>query len=334
MAKVQKTPLLLEEEFEVKEVIDLNFFDLSGKRAKTKGSSNKQYTAELQVSKKDDTAQIFSIWGPTGGYQNKDWRYYNSHEKAEKDFKRIIKSKKKKGYQEVKVVQRAHGSEEAKKKTAAITPIDPPPSPDCSLSPSVQYLVSSLFGNTREWVSDLLKCPLGQLSPSQIQKGRDILQQAKKVNAKKRQTKKDKSKIEEYTNDFYTLIPHNLGVGSRGQLTHLLLDDAAKIAQKEADLDTLADAKSVGSVLGSGSQIEEQYKSLNAEIVPVNNELYAWIEKLVHKTRARNHRWLGKIKILNIWSLERQGRRGDFLGTAQDISKKVGGKSFLTCIVT
>ena len=41
MAKVQKSPLLTDGEFDVKEVIELSFFDLTGDKAKTKGTSNK-----------------------------------------------------------------------------------------------------------------------------------------------------------------------------------------------------------------------------------------------------------------------------------------------------
>jgi hypothetical protein len=46
-----------------------------------------------------------------------------------------------------------------------------------------------------------------------------------------------KTDSEKLTNDFYGLIPHNLGSGVRGQMTHLLLDSISKIDQKEYDLD-------------------------------------------------------------------------------------------------
>ena len=119
-AKVEKTPLLDEGKYNVDKVVELNFFDLSGEKAKTKGTSNKSYHAELHLAKVGQSAQIYSMWGPTGGNQTKDWRYYKSHADAQKDFDKIIKSKKKKGYKEVDVAQRAYGSEAAKKITKAV----------------------------------------------------------------------------------------------------------------------------------------------------------------------------------------------------------------------
>lgn len=331
MAKVEKIALLKDGEFEVKEVVNLNFFDLSGAKAKTKGSSNKTYTAELHYAKKGSKCQIYSLWGPTGGNQTKDWRHFDSQEKAKKEFDKIVKSKKKKGYVEIDVAQRAIGSEEAKKIVKPVQLIGVPDKQaivTSSLHPKVQYLVGELFGQTNQWVSSVLKCPLGQLTNAQIDKGRDILSQALIINDKKRKTSKDKEKIEELTNDFYSLIPHNLGTGSRGQLTHLLLDDAGKIAQKESDLDTLLDAKSVGAVLAADSKVDDRYKSLNAEFnyLEPDSTTFKWINKLVQKTKARNHHWLGTINVLNVWKIARNKEEDRFLDTAKEIGKVCKGQ--------
>ena len=80
MAKVMKCPLLMDGEFEVEEVVDLNFFNLKG--IGTKGSNNKSYAIELHKAKKGKQAQIFSQWGPTGGHQSLDWRHFDSFENA------------------------------------------------------------------------------------------------------------------------------------------------------------------------------------------------------------------------------------------------------------
>jgi poly [ADP-ribose] polymerase len=329
--KTQKSPLLKEGEYTVDKVMSLNFFDLTGEKAHCKGTSNKTYTLEINVSKNSNKAQIYSLWGATGGTLNKDWRYYDSLEDARKDFDKIVKSKKKKGYTEIDVAQRVYGSEEAKKITKAVTltNVDTLIKPVSSLHTKVQYLITELFGSVNATISSILRCPLGQLTNAQVQKGRDLLVEAQSIldNNKKLSTK-NISELERITNDFYASIPHNLGTGARGQLTHLLLDDAMKVAQKEADLDTLLDGKSVGAVLKAGSFIDDQYKTLNADIEYIDESLplFKWINDLVLKTRASNHHYLGKIKVLNVWSIKRHGHTETFLDMAKDISKACKGQ--------
>jgi predicted DNA-binding WGR domain protein len=64
--------------------------------------SNKGYAIRLELSKNDTRAQIFSSWGKNEN-ENwvQEWRWYDSYEKATKEFESIVKSKKKKGYEEV-----------------------------------------------------------------------------------------------------------------------------------------------------------------------------------------------------------------------------------------
>jgi len=328
-AKVNHEPLLKNGTYDVKEVLELNFFDLSGKKAKTKGTSNKSYHIELHVAKSGNKAQLYSLWGPTGSNQREDWRHYSSESAAKSDFDKIIKSKKRKGYVEVDVAQRAYGSEEAKKITKAVilNNVDKTSKGSTtSLHPKVQQLVTRLFGSTNDFVITTLKCPLGQLTNKQIDYGRDLLSDAKNlVGKRKRISSSIKSQLENITNDFYAAIPHNLGSGARGQMTHLILDDAIKIAQKEADLDTLMDAKQVGAILTSNN-VDQQYDSLNADIeyVDPNSYDFKWIEAMIHGTRASNHRWLGKIKLLNVWALSRKKEESIFLANAEKIAKKCG----------
>jgi len=324
--KVNKAPLLADGKYDVQEVKELNFFDLSGQKAKTKGTSDKSYHIELQTAKSGDKAQLYSMWGPTGGQQREDWRYYDSEFAARKDFEKIIKSKKKKGYVEVDVAQRAYGSKEAKQITKSVIltnaqQVDPK-APVCKLQPKVQELVSKLFGSTNDFVITTLKCPLGQLTNNQIDKGRDVLQEAEKLVKQKR---KNKSKLEDLTNQFYAAIPHNLGCGSRGQMTHLILDDPMKIAQKDADLDTLLDAKQVGAVLTSDN-ITDQYNSLNSEIEYLDPKSYdfQWIDAMIQGTRASNHHWLGKIRLQNVWTMSRKGESDLFFKNAEKIAGACG----------
>jgi predicted DNA-binding WGR domain protein len=320
--KTSSTPTL--KSYDVSKVKELNFFDLTGEKAKTNGSSNKSYHAELWVSKDGKESEIFTIYGPTGGTQNKDYRYYGDDvAAAEKEFDKIIKSKIKKGYQEIDVAQRNLGTDEAKQITKAVTlknaqHLNITPS---SLHQETQRLISTLMGATNQFVIQTLKCPLGQLTNGQIDLGRDILNKAKDaLNA----PKPSKAKLLELTNQFYGAIPHNLGSGARGQLTELILDSVQKIAAKEDDLDTLLDAKSIGAVLSSGSNIDDQYRSLNTDFkyIDKSSDLFNWINKMLVETKASNHHYLGKIKLLNAWGINRKNERDSFLNVISDLSKE------------
>ena len=59
--KTKSSPMF--NDFTVEKVIELSFFDMTGEKAKTSGSSNKAYRAELQLEKNGSNAQIFTMWG-------------------------------------------------------------------------------------------------------------------------------------------------------------------------------------------------------------------------------------------------------------------------------
>ena len=311
---------------------ELNFFDMTGSKAKTKGTSNKFYHIEIQVDK-DNRCQLYTEYGPTGRVQTREYRFFDlDKEGAEKEFNRIIKSKVKKGYQEIDVAQRALGSSEAKKHTKAAgnkgddSAKTKKKSPSSQLHPETSRIISSLMGATNNFVSQTLKCPLGQLTSAQIDTGRDYLNKALSiVNNSNKLSKKEHAELEEITNKFYTLIPHNLGAGSRGQMTHLLLDSKDKINKKEYDLDTLSDAKSIGDGLASNA-VYDQYLSLDTDFkyIEPNQSLFNWLNNMVQETRANNHRFLGKITLLNAWDIQRKKERDVFLKRAKEIAPECG----------
>lgn len=328
---VQHSPLLKDGEFKVVEVKELNFCDISGVKSGTKGTSNKSYHIEHQVSiKNDGKSQIFTMWGATGAEPNEDWRHFDTEASSKKEFDRIIKSKLKKGYVEVDVAQRAFGSEDAKAiiKPVVYKNIETVSTLNISkIDTNVQRLIKRLFGATQDFVATTLKCPLGQLTNNQIDAGRAKLNEAKLVlNNSANLDKKELLKIQDITNNFYSLIPHNLGSGSRGKMEDLLLDDIKKIAQKEEDLDTLLDAKSVGLVMSKDSLIDDQYNSLNTDIefIDHNDKLFDWIKNIVLDTRAHNHSYLGKILVHNAWKLNRHGENESFISVAESIAKECG----------
>lgn len=332
-AKAQKNPLLNDGEFIVEKVVELNFFDMTGAKAKTKGTSNKSYHAELQFAKSNNKAQIYTMWGPTGGKQTKDWRHYTSKDAAEKDFAAILKSKKRKGYQEIDVAQRALGSEAAKQITKAVDlkNADITDVKKSSLHKETQKLIKKLMGATNQFVITTLRCPIGQLSNEQVEIGRQCLQTALKIlKASKHLSKNDTYRLEELTNKFYGAIPHNLGSGSRGKMTDLLLDSEAKILKKNTDLDTLLDAKAVGAVLSADTGVDAQYCELNADLTFINHDdpLFKFVLRYLTDSSNPGHGF-GVLRLRNLWQVNRKDRENEFyLENAARIAKEYGKNTF------
>lgn len=333
--KVQKQPLIKENDYTVEEVKELAFFDMTGEKAGTQGTSNKSYHAELQVSKKDNKCQIYTIWGPTGAAnQTKEWRHYDSKTLADKDFGAIIKSKISKGYKVIDVAQRSQGSDAAKAIVKAVIlkgAEQVTPATICTLPAPTQSLIQNLFGSTAQFVATTLKCPLGQLSNAQIDRGRATLDKAKDIlNSSTKLGKSELNILQGLTNDFYGEIPHNLGQGSRGQMTHLLFDDISKVVQKESDLDTLWDAKSVGAVLNVNSSVEAQYRELNADLTWIDpkNPIFKFMSDYFQGSKVSGHGYTSA-KVKNLWKMERKDKESDyFLANVEKIAQECGRHSF------
>lgn len=322
VASTTSSPQLLDSEIKVEKTVDLNFFDLTGKKSSTKGTSNKCYHAELQSSTKSELAQIYTMWGATGGHQTKDWRHYTDLAKAQKDFDLIIKAKIKKGYVEVQLMDLSLVKDEADKviKTSS-----------SMLHRETQRLISMLFESTNDFVKETLKCPLGQLSQEQITQGQLRLDQVKDILNSKSKVKLRDEKIVELTNEFYALIPHNLGVGFRGTLSNLLLDDLNKIVQKEQDLAILSDAKGLSSSLDGHSGVDKQYSELNADIewIDHSDPLFLFMRDYFNNTKVHQHGYSGT-RVKNIWKMNRKDKESElFLLNSESIAKECGNHVFV-----
>jgi predicted DNA-binding WGR domain protein len=333
--KVESHPALQEGEYTVEICKDLNFFDLTGKKAKTQGTSNKFYHAELQIAKSGKQAQIYTMYGATGRVQRREWRVFSDRIVAEEEFHRIIKSKVKKGYEEIDVGVKALGSDEAKKQVKPVKytnagHLKKKAKKHSSLSEDKRQIVSLFFGSQAHFVATTLKCPLGQLTHDQIDKGRDYLNRAKGiVNASKAP---DIDELMELTNGFYRCIPHNLGAGARGQMDHLILDSLPKIMQKEDDLDTLLDAKQVNAVLKDDADEDAKYRSLNCEFTEVTrgSDEFKFIAGYFDGSKVGHHGY-GSSKVVRVWRMERQdSKEKAFLTNAERIAKSVGKNTFAT----
>jgi len=314
--------------YDVTKRTTLNFTDVIN-------NNNKYYNLEIQVAKNGE-ARIFTQYGRVGGTAAKEYRVCTGQSHAETEADKIIKSKTKKGYVEVKLVQASVGSEVGKSKVdntavsvdtlkKAGVQVKEEPAAQSKLHVEVQDLVRTWFGVTQEFIElnlDTKKCPLGQLSIDQLTKGKDILEEARKIV---HMTKPDKQELNKLTNLYYSNIPHNFGY-RRLDADSLRLDADDKIDKAFDILDVFGDAKNVQAVISKKSAVDSQYATLNAnlEYIDPADPTWRWLEAMVQETRASNHAGLGKLKVHKIFRMSRNNEEKHFLEAAQQIAKDCG----------
>ena len=291
-------------------------------------NSNKFYHAEIQVAK-NGQARILTVYGRVGAKGVTEFRYYPSEAACLNDYEALIRKKrdrKKNPYKEVDLAITSVGSDGAKDIKKPMTGISAKGKKVSAslLHNEVQRLVRGWFGSTGQFIEMNLKCPLGQLTKEQIDKGRNVLDECGKLVKSKK-----KVSVLEYdnlTSHFYSLIPHVLP--HKIDPNNLRLNSLDRIMEKHDTLDTFLDAKNVQSVLGKGVLVDDQYKKLKAELdyIDPSDPVFKWIESLMHETRANNHGWLGKVKVYNIFTLKRNGEDDFFYESAEKIASSFNGK--------
>lgn len=304
----------------------LNFTDIIN-------NNNKFYNLEI-VETSDNKFYLYTVYGRVGASGAKEYRACSNMNDAESEAQKIIKAKNKKGYVEVKLAKSDVGSAAGQAKIDASVTVESlkkagvkvkeEPETVSKLHPEVQDLVRTWFGVTQEFVElnlDTKKCPLGQLSLDQIDKAKEILEEARQiVHAKK----PDISELNRLTSSYYSNIPHVLGHRINADL--LRFDNDPKIDKALDILDVFADAKNVQAVISKKSAVDSQYATLKAELEWIDplDPTWKWIDRMVHDTRAHNHSGLGKLKVHKIFRLKRNNEDKAFLENAQRIAKECG----------
>ena len=169
----------------------------------------------------------------------------------------------------------------------------------------------SIYKDTLEAFNvDTRKIPLGQLSHQTINRAFQILNQLSQqlVNL-------DPTLATQLSTQFYTLIPHQVGMGHLPELTSLDL-----INEKLELLKVLDDMKATYKFL-KDIQIPDydrtafQYHSLNCQIEPVTDTLeIKHIQDYIDINRGHHH---FKLKIREIYELTRLGENFNNLGNVQ-----------------
>jgi len=298
-------------------------------------NSNKFYNLEI-VKASDNNYYLYTQYGRTGGTKAKEYRLCSDQSDAEAEANKIIKTKTKKGYVEVNLLKSDVGSDIAKSKIetnsltldqvkkAGIT-IKESDNEKSKLHPQVQDLVKTWFGVTQEFVDlnlDTSKCSLGQLSILQITKGKDILEEARKIVHMK---KADIQELNKLTNVYYSNIPHNFGY-KRIDADALRFDDDLKIDKALDMLEILNQAKDVEKVISKKSAVDSQYATLKADLeyIEPSDPVWKWIDAMLIQTRASNHSGLGKLKTHKVFRLNRHDEDKHWIAASEKIAKECG----------
>jgi len=294
-------------------------------------NSNKYYT--LEILETDRGFVLYTNYGRVGGTAAKEYRECSDRSDAEHEAEKIIKSKLKKGYVEVKLTQVAVGSDVAKSKIEVsvvsvkdlqkigVKVVETEPS---KLHPQVADLIRTWFGVTADFIEmnlDIKKCPLGALSADQIIKGKDILLEAQKII----HSSNDMAELNKLTSLYYSNIPHNFGY-KRINVDALRLDNDDKVLKAQDILDVFSNAKDVEKVISKKSNVDSQYSTLHSDLewLDPTTPTWKWIDAMFHKTRAHNHHFLGNMKVHKIFKINRHNEYKLFLQTAEKISQECG----------
>lgn len=292
-------------------------------------NANKFYTLEIVKDNHDDI-YLYTNYGRLGSNPVQEYRKCLSFAEAEKEANKIIKSKTKKGYQEVKLIQASVGSEVGKAKIEipkvsiedleknGVKIVEENPS---NLHKEVQNLVSTWFGISSEFVDanfDTKKCPLGQLSIDQITKAKNILSEISNLI----NNKFDTNEANKLTSLYYSNIPCKF-VGRKIDADSLRFDSHEKVSIALDNLDVLADMKNAEKVISKKSNVDDKYNSLNSTIdfVDPTSDVFKWINDFFLSSRASNHGFLGNLKIERIFKLKRNNEDEVFFRNAEVIAK-------------
>lgn len=300
------------------------------------GGNNKFYQIESHVSKDGKEFRLYSCYGRVGAKGVEEERIPDqSHLELDLAFDYLVKAKtsKRKGYVEVKMASTKVGSSEGNKKILSedvkmdkVKTSSKEKAPEEKLSPSVVRLVDRLYDEAgqavRRQLSGTLKTteenPLGTLTLTQIESGREVLQRIQKLLTKSPSYKDSiKTKILDLSNEFYSSIPQVMAkrpTKKAGKsemdkwLQELALNNPIVIDEKEDLLELLSDVQ--GMVEGFAStDAQKRYSEIGCiyENLSRGDDRFNRVEKHIKGRRSRHHSW--GVKIENIWTMSVKGQK-------------------------
>ncbi|KAL8613750.1 hypothetical protein ACOMHN_029607 [Nucella lapillus] len=182
------------------------------------------------------------------------------------------------------------------------------------LAKSVQDLICLIFDVDQmkkammEFEIDMKKMPLGKLSKRQIESAYKVLTELQNLVTKKG----TQTQFVDATNRFYTLIPHDFGMGKIK-----VLDTEDAIKNKTEMLDNLLEIEVAYSLLRGGDAgedpIDSHYQKLKCALQPVDKKdaNYKRMCDYVQNTHAATHQQYS-LDVLDVFEVDREGEGQQF----------------------
>lgn len=290
--------------------------------------NNKFYTIELH---KDATGRhrIYSCYGRTGTANPAKEERIPPAGMEEIEFDKLQKSKEKKSYKKVDLVASKQGTDVGNAKILSqdfkkdkVQAADGAKLPSVKLAASICDLVKILYEEAGQSCQSQLngslqataENPLGTLSLTQLNEGKEIL---KKVNALLSKDKKLIDSIEPevvaLTNAFYSAIPQVIPLrpkseaGRKDWIRSFTLNNSKILDEKQDLLDLLGDVK--GMMAGfATSDIAVKYEQMNCDVQETTPDEFKKIKHFLESTQSRHHSW--KLTARRIWKISSKGQKG------------------------
>lgn len=321
-------------DYEVIKTVTLNKTDL-------KNGNNKFYQIEAHVSKDKSKYRLYSCYGRVGAPNpRKEERIPDQNlTSLEMAFDSLLKEKtsSRKGYKEVKVASTKVGSDKGNQmilsddiKTDNIINGAPVKKSAIKLTLEQETLVNRLYqeagqGTKKQLNTGQLKAteenPLGTLTQTQIDEGREILQEIQvRISKNKNLINTADSELVRLSSLFYTTIPQvlpmrpNKKAVEKNRRAHeeylelIALNNATKLDDKEDMLELLGDVK--GMINGfATTDVARKYQEIGAKIdlLPKNSVEYKNVEKYVKTSKSKHHNWSSKV--VKIWRIDIAGQK-------------------------
>jgi poly [ADP-ribose] polymerase len=203
-----------------------------------------------------------------------------------------------------------YGEEDEKVKTAVA------PGSSSKLPVPVQNLIKMIFDVEAmkkalvEFEIDLKKMPLGKLSKRQIKSAFEVLTELQKTV----QRDPTSSRILDFSNRFFTLIPHDFGLARPP-----LLNTEEVIKSKTSMLESLLDIEVAYSLLKSGDSdghkdpLDENYEKLKSdmEVLDKDSNEFKMLVEYVANTHAVTHN-MYTLEVMEIFKVKRHGEAGRY----------------------
>ena len=261
---------------------------------------------------------VWTRWGRVGetGQSKIKIETYDEDE-AVKEFNKTLKSKLKK-YTLVELEDDATVAAATTQTLSALSNgADGGATAPCTLDVETQLLVEFMFDDDMFAQSmsdlniDIKKLPLGALSQAQVAKGHACLN-----NLKSAISSGIRATIEDKTNEFYSLIPHNFGrkrppLIANMNVLNSKIDMLNVLSDIEAAQEMINSSGSGGSSSSAAQQehpVDINYKSLHTdlELLGANEADYAMVDTYAANTMGRD------IVLQNVWRVNRHGEEKSY----------------------